>query len=288
MIIPLHPADAHHALRFAYRKSFVVGAMAGAVATAGIAQDSTELEILTQFGAVQQTMTRTVFPEPHDQLSKLRLQTAPLSEWVQEYTGVEGRRARIRGFHTLEVDPLLNLRVEIENDTDATQYFAVQFRFGTDIISGPTFQDAFAHVELIDANLDGLATVTSANTWFEVIDDPGNATINGSRNLGDAYAQFQFTPGKLSLFDRVGAGPNAQDFSGAGFNYLRFQTNGYLSAGDRLVVTGMGAYSTDQAYLPARYEIPAVPEPPVALLAIVGGIVVGAWCRRRPARDACT
>ncbi len=164
-------------------------------------------------------------------------------------------------------DPLMNFRLEVENFTDAPQFFSYQIRGETDLTAGPTFRDAFVNTELIDRNNDGFASLNSANTFIEVVDDPGGNAINGSANLGEAFFYSLATPGKSSLFDIVGSGPNSDNFGGAGFNYMRFRTEGVLSAGDRLVITGMGCYSGDENYCPERYELPtAVPIPASFLL----------------------
>jgi hypothetical protein len=163
-------------------------------------------------------------------------------------------------------EPLLNLRYEIENLTDSQQFFSLQVKFPTDITLGPTFNDTFANIELFDTSGDGSVTVSDNSTFFEVIDDPGGDLINGSATLGSAVFQRFDGAGKYSMFDDVGTGPDANDFGGSGFNFMRFVTAGYLSAGDKLAITGMGCYSTISGYCPERYELSdtLIPPPPVS------------------------
>ncbi len=185
----------------------------------------------------------------------------------------------------IDVDPILNIRLEIFNPSEMSQGFGFQIKIPTEVTSGPTFNNTFANFELFDDNEDGFASVQGMNTFFEVIDDPQNGmAINGAANLGERFSFTTFTEGKVNLFDNIGVGPNSDDFMGDGFNFLRFSIGGFvLSPGDRAVITAMGCYGNDSEYCPERYEIPAtvVPLPAAVWLMGVGLISLVAVSRRK-------
>ncbi len=185
----------------------------------------------------------------------------------------------------VDPDPLLNLRLQIFNPTDLPQAFTYQIIIPTDVTSGPTFNNTFANIELFDDDSSGGVFINSVNAFFEVIDDPLNGTaINGSSNLGQISFYDQFAEGKQSLFDNIGIGPDSDDFMGEGFNFLRFNINGFqLSPGDSAVITAMGCYSNDENYCPERYEIPASVVPVPAAIWLMGSGLLGmiAWSRTR-------
>jgi hypothetical protein len=240
-----------------------------AFGTLSAAPAPVQVQINVQFGDF--TPVEDIFSgftiDQNLQSDSTRLLSAPPSRWSHEFVPgdpndpIDQVRGLMESAYQLERDPLINLRFEVENLTDTPQNFAFQIKIETDPISGPTFNDSFASLELIDADEDGFASLFDGSTFIEVIDDPGEQEINGNANLGSAFFYGLGAPGTTTLFDIVGSGPDADDFDGVGFNFMRFRTEGLLGAGDKLVITAMGCYGTTASACPDRYEITAVPAP---------------------------
>lgn len=210
-------------------------------------------------------------------------------EDLSETVVVMGRGLDLFGLANLRMfandDPWLNIRYELENLTDQQQFFSLDMRMPTLATSGPTVKDSFMNMELIDANNDGNVFVSDATSSFTVIEDNGVDSIIAQDTVGQSlFFQFITGEGSHSVIDETGVGPNSDLFEGSnGFNFMRFLTNGSISAGDKLVITAMGCYANDAINCPDRFIIPAsaVPVPPAVWLFGSGLIGLIGIARRR-------
>jgi len=182
--------------------------------------------------------------------------------------------ARAELYFQSDPDPWINTRYELENLTEQPLFFSLDIRMLTQPTSGPTVKDAFMNIELFDINNDANASVSDAISSFTVIDDDGGDFITAQDTLAQS-SSFQFITGEgsHSIFDVAGTGPNSGLFEDSdGFNYIRFLTNGYISAGDKLIITAMGCYANNSIDCPERFIIPpkVVPIPSAIWLYSIG------------------